>query len=608
MSSLKGAAIAYTRMGLSVVASVPRSKKPLIEWGDYRGRIPDIATVESWFDPDKVLRVIDGREIRGTPDANLQVVCGGSNRLMVVDLDGEGAEQFLNARGVEFDFMAPRVRSGRIDGGEHVWMRVPEKYAQLASKNDVFKTKKDLGFAIDVKNENGLATLPPSVHANGSPYTWLSSLGEISEIPYAPDSFIELLLASPSYQGDTGEMAGAQRVGASEIEEMFRGAERGSRNEIATRLAGWLISRGLTQEEAFVTLLPWRSLVDVPFGDRFTERELRTVVKSISAKDARKRETKEREELERRRRIFAGVRVADPERMRAWVMSERPRVLPSPFPTLNAALGGGFRPGKYYLIAAYAGVGKSALALQCAVHAAFRSRAAGFGPVWYISREMTVMDLEERLYAQESRVPANAFVEGSQSRRALEAIEHVGPRLTKLDMRYFVDIPNATLLREAIVAQEVPPSLVVVDYVQQLSGDRRIRDSRERLENESAEIKAITVDLNLPVVALSSMARPRDAASSKRPELTQIRGSEQLRHDCDVGMILDRERGQNVATLYIDKGRAIGEADVAMSFANQWVTFSDKRAEIEEEMERDEARMFDVPEDDDEGPEGGWLH
>lgn len=605
MSALRNAALAYTRMGLTIIPSVPRSKKPLIEWGEFRTRRPELAVVETWFDPKKILRTVDGRETRGTPDANLQVICGGATRLLVLDLDGAGAEEFLNANGVELPAFGPRVKSGRIDGGEHVWMRVPAKYAQLASKNDVFHTKKARGFAIDIKNENGLATVPPSVHENGSPYTWSSSLGEIVDIPEVPDELMALLLESPAYKDQPSDGEHGPKVSEEEIAEMLRGVSRGSRNETAARLAGWFLARGLTREQTYAALQAWRVIVDNDPSDRFTVKELWNVVKSISVKDARKREAEEREERKQRDAAFATVEVIDSDGMRRHVTAERPLVVSTPFPSLNSIINGGFRPGQYVILMAPAGAGKSALAMQFASHASFVAVREGRGAVWYISLEMSPISLAERFWSQETRVPVNAFVEGSNSLMALDAIDAQGPKLEKARKHLYVlpGVVSVMLMREALAAAEVLPSLVVVDYLQQLRGDRKIRDARERLENESALMKQTCIDFGIPTLALSSVSRPRDAASKDTPDLSQIRGSEQIRHDCDFGMVLERKLGEHEAKLHVQKSRSTGVGTVDLNFTSAMVSFSDKRAEREAEREVEEARMFD---DDEEGE--GWLH
>lgn len=152
------AALAYLRAGFGVVPLLPRAKKPLIPWKEFQDRRATEAEVVRWYGQ--------------WPEAGVAVVCGRVSGLVVLDSDprhGDGITAIVHRLPP-----TPTVETG--SGGRHYWF--------LARGVPVRKAAALLP-GLDLQAEASLATAPPSVHASGRPYRWVSGLA-FGEVPLAP--------------------------------------------------------------------------------------------------------------------------------------------------------------------------------------------------------------------------------------------------------------------------------------------------------------------------------------------------------------------------------------------------------------------------------------
>ena len=117
------------------------------------------------------------------PQDNIGIATGPSG-LAVIDLDGpEGATTF-NAIAPKERFIDLASRSGRSEGGYHLWFRVP-KDISISSKTN------GIGEKVDIKADGGYIVAPPSLHKTGNRYSFYSDFVEPGELP---PWLLELLL------------------------------------------------------------------------------------------------------------------------------------------------------------------------------------------------------------------------------------------------------------------------------------------------------------------------------------------------------------------------------------------------------------------------------
>ncbi len=216
--------------------------------------------------------------------------------------------------------------------------------------------------------------------------------------------------------------------------------------------------------------------------------------------------------------------------------------VPSGFAALDE-LTGGFQPGQLVLVAARPSMGKSAFALNIADHAA--STGVGVG-LWTL--EMSEGEVTQRLIAAEARVDATRLRKGRVREAEWPKIMAAGQRASNQPM-WVDDTTDLSVSDLRAKARRIhaknPLGLVVVDYVQlmrsTLGGGR---SEQEQLTEISRGLKVLAGELQVPVVALAQLSRALESRGnsldSKRPLLSDLRGSGSLEQDADIVLMLFR--------------------------------------------------------------------
>ena len=201
---------------------------------------------------------------------------------------------------------------------------------------------------------------------------------------------------------------------------------------------------------------------------------------------------------------------------------------------------GGLHRSDLVVLAARPSMGKTALAMGIAFHAA---RAGG--AVLVFSLEMSAEQLAMRLLAGAAATPSDRIRRGDigaddYARIRDAAVEIAGAPL-------YIDatggLPIAKLAARARRQKRLTGlDLIVVDYLQLVTAPRRGGDNRVQEVSEiSMALKALAKDLDVPVLALSQLSRQVESRDDKRPQLSDLRDSGSIEQDADVVMFLYRE-------------------------------------------------------------------
>ena len=200
----------------------------------------------------------------------------------------------------------------------------------------------------------------------------------------------------------------------------------------------------------------------------------------------------------------------------------------------------GLQPADFILIAARPSMGKTALALNIAEYVTFHENRS----VAIFSLEMSKEQLVNRLFSMESHIDAQKIRTGNLSDREwtelMESAGRIGGSRLIID-----DSANSVAeirSRCRRFKMEHGLDLVVIDYLQLMSGSARGIDSRQQEISEiSRALKGLARELNVPVIALSQLSRAVEARPNHRPMLSDLRESGAIEQDADLVMFIYRE-------------------------------------------------------------------
>ena len=144
-------AIKYRRMGFPVFP-VARNKVPLVDWGALQQELPDEDQICVWWEE--------------WPEANIGIATGELSGFVVFDADGPEGVAVLES------FNLPATWVSRTSRGVHYFFKHPG----LPTSNRVKIRPK-----LDLRGDGGYVIAPPSRHASGLRYEWLTAPGTVCQ-------------------------------------------------------------------------------------------------------------------------------------------------------------------------------------------------------------------------------------------------------------------------------------------------------------------------------------------------------------------------------------------------------------------------------------------
>ena len=289
---------------------------------------------------------------------------------------------------------------------------------------------------------------------------------------------------------------------------------------------------------------------------------------------------------ERTRQGFSHIKpVADHLLEKVQEMAGRPVMLTgltSGFNDLDQKTSG-LQPSDLIIIAARPSMGKTAFCLNVAQNAAIKAGAV----VGIFSLEMSKESLVMRMLSSEARVDAHRFRTGYLSRD--EWARLAGALGTLADAKIYVDdTPGISVLEmrakaRRLAAEQKRLDLIVVDYLQLMTGGGRRTESRQQEVSQiSRELKGLAKELNVPLIALSQLSRAAETRTDHRPQLSDLRESGAIEQDADVVGFIYREEyynstdeNANKAEIIIAKQRNGPTGTVELAFIKEFTRFED---------------------------------
>ncbi len=200
----------------------------------------------------------------------------------------------------------------------------------------------------------------------------------------------------------------------------------------------------------------------------------------------------------------------------------------------------GMQPSDLILIAARPSMGKTAFELNLAQYMAFKKNLT----VAIFSLEMSKEQLVNRMFSLESSVDAQKLRIGQLNdqewERLIESAGVIGKSRLIID-----DTPGISIaeLRSKCRKYKLEHdlSIIMIDYLQLMSGSGRNESRQQEISDISRSLKALARELNVPVIALSQLSRAVEQRPDHRPMLSDLRESGAIEQDADVVMFLYRD-------------------------------------------------------------------
>ena len=240
----------------------------------------------------------------------------------------------------------------------------------------------------------------------------------------------------------------------------------------------------------------------------------------------------------------------------------------------------GFQPGDLVILAARPSMGKTALALNMAEHVALKKGL----PVGIFSLEMSKQQLLMRFLCAESMVDAHKVRTGYLAKDDFHQLIDALAVVTRAPL-YIDDSSSLTIMEMRAKSRRLKAehglSMLIVDYLQLMSGYGRVENRVQEISGISRGLKALAKELEVPIIALSQLSRaPEQRQGDHRPQLSDLRESGSIEQDADVVLFIYREEvykrdeeNEGKADLIISKQRNGPIGVVKLAFLKQYTKF-----------------------------------
>src|SRR6266567_9019099 len=254
----------------------------------------------------------------------------------------------------------------------------------------------------------------------------------------------------------------------------------------------------------------------------------------------------------------------------------------------------GLHSSEMIVIAARPSMGKTALAMNIAEHAAIEVKL----PVAIFSLEMSAQQLVQRMLCSRARVNLAKTRDGFLGEADFPKLTHAASKLAEAKI-FIDDSAGLTILELRAKARRLKAQqdvqLIIVDYLQLLrSTSRRAQDNRQlEISEISAGLKGLAKELKIPLIVVAQLNRQPEARSGGKPRLSDLRESGSIEQDADlVGLLVRPEiyeedeeaRAEKAgeAELIIAKQRNGPVGEIPLTFLKEFTRFETRARNVGE--------------------------
>lgn len=239
----------------------------------------------------------------------------------------------------------------------------------------------------------------------------------------------------------------------------------------------------------------------------------------------------------------------------------------------------GLQKSDLILLAARPSMGKTAFALNIVQNAAIRGNV----PTAVFSLEMSREQLVNRMLCSEAMMDAQKLRTGELADDDWPVLIQSMGTMSKAPI-YIDDTPGISPMEIRSKCRrlklEKGLGLIVIDYLQLMSGNGRNDSRQQEISEISRALKAVAREMEAPVVALSQLSRACEQRADHRPMLSDLRESGAIEQDADIVSFLYRDEyyfpdseKKNQAELIIAKQRNGPTGTIDLTWMGQYTKF-----------------------------------
>ena len=242
----------------------------------------------------------------------------------------------------------------------------------------------------------------------------------------------------------------------------------------------------------------------------------------------------------------------------------------------------GLQPSDLILIAARPSMGKTAFVLNLAQYIAIKNKV----PTAIFSLEMSKDQLVNRILSMESKVDSQMIRTGNLNTADWEKLIESAGVISDSPL-IIDDTPGISIseLRSKCRKYKLEKGLglVIIDYLQLMTGNKRTESRQQEISDISRALKALARELDAPVIALSQLSRACEQRPDHRPMLSDLRESGAIEQDADVVMFIYRDdyynkdtEKKNISEIIIAKQRNGPIGTVELVWLPNYTKFANK--------------------------------
>ena len=253
----------------------------------------------------------------------------------------------------------------------------------------------------------------------------------------------------------------------------------------------------------------------------------------------------------------------------------------------------GLHPGELVVVGARPSMGKTSFAMNIASHASLKRGKS----VAVFTLEMPREQIAMRMLCSDAQVDMQRVRKGTLTDKDWSNLANSVQSMADAPM-YIDDTagitPSQLRSRCRRLKMDKGLDLVVVDYLGLMKADGRVESRQLEVSEISRQLKAIALDMKIPIIACAQLSRANKDRVDKRPVLSDLRDSGSIEQDADVVMFLHREEyynkdteDKNIGEVIISKQRSGPLGTVKLAWLSEYTTFAN--------LARDNGTSGDAP-------------